>query len=70
MPFAPSLAFTEDDLKVSDTGAVLQTDDSAIDGLYACEEMLGGVFFNGSPGGSGLTSGTVFGRRAGIGAAQ
>lgn len=55
---------------MSDTGTVLPTYDNAIDGLYACEEMLGGVFFNGSPGGSGLTSGTVFGRRAGIGAAQ
>ena len=55
---------------MSDTGTVLPTYDNAIDGLYACEDMVGGVFFNGSPGGSGLTSGTVFGRRAGIGAAQ
>jgi tricarballylate dehydrogenase len=31
--------------------------------------MVGGVFFNGYPGGSGLTSGVVFGRRAGYGAA-
>lgn len=28
------------------------------------------MFFNGYPGGSGLTSGTVFGRRAGLGAAR
>jgi len=31
---------------------------------------VGGVFFNGYPGGSGLTSGAVFGRRAGTGAAE
>ncbi len=40
-----------------------------IPGLYACGEIVGGVFFNGYPGGSGLTSGVVFGRRAGAGAA-
>ena len=40
-------------------------DGSAIPGLYACGEMVGGVFFNGYPGGSGLTAGSVFGRRAG-----
>jgi tricarballylate dehydrogenase len=32
--------------------------------------MVGGVFFEGYPGGSGLTSGAVFGRLAGKGAAQ
>ena len=41
----------------------------AIKGLFACGELVGGVFFNGYPGGSGLTSGLVFGRRAGYGAA-
>ena len=56
-------------LKVDDQGSVLTENDSAIQGLYACGEMLGGVFYGGYPGGSGLTSGTVFGRRAGWGAA-
>ena len=51
------------------SGAVLKADGSAIPGLFACGEMVGGVFFNGYPGGSGLTSGAVFGRRAGLGAA-
>jgi tricarballylate dehydrogenase len=49
---------------------VLRDDGSAIPGLYACGEMVGGVFFNGYPGGSGLTSGAVFGRIAGGGAAR
>ena len=36
-------------------------------GLVACGELVGGVFYNGDPGGSGLTSGAVFGRIAGYG---
>ena len=32
-------------------------------------ELVGGVFYGGYPGGSGLTSGAVFGRSAGYGAA-
>lgn len=40
-----------------------------IPGLYSAGEMLGGLFYDNYPGGSGLTSGTVFGRRAGRAAA-
>jgi len=36
-----------------------------IRGLYAAGEIVGGLFHNNYPGGSGLTSGTVSGRRAG-----
>ena len=36
----------------------------------ACGEMVGGVFSAGYPGGSGLTSGAVFGRIAGRSAAR
>ena len=50
--------------------SVLNGNDEPISGLYACGELVGGVFFNGYPGGSGLTSGAVFGRIAGYGAAQ
>ncbi|KAK5053939.1 hypothetical protein LTR84_001901 [Exophiala bonariae] len=41
-----------------------------IPGLYTCGEMLGGLFYENYPGGSGLTSGAVFGRRAGTEAAR
>lgn len=41
-----------------------------IPGVYCCGEMLGGLFYGNYPGGSGLTSGTVFGRRAGRAAAE
>ena len=34
-------------------------------GLYAAGELVGGLFFHNYPGGSGLTAGTVYGRRAG-----
>ena len=69
-PVTGGITFTYGGLKVSDTGAVLRDDDTAIDGLFACGEMVGGVFFEGYPGRSGLTSGAVFGRLAGKGAAQ
>ena len=41
-----------------------------IDGLFCVGEMLGGLFYGNYPGGSGLTSGAVFGRRAGAAAAR
>lgn len=41
-----------------------------VPGLYCAGEMVGGIFHDNYPGGSGLTSGTVFGRRAGRAAAE
>lgn len=69
-PVTCGITFTYGGLKVSDNGEVLRADDTPISGLYACGELVGGVFFNGYPGGSGLTSGAVFGRMAGYGAAD
>ncbi|MBY5935169.1 FAD-dependent tricarballylate dehydrogenase TcuA [Tateyamaria omphalii] len=69
-PVTGGITFTYGGLKVNQTGAVLTETDAPIPGLYACGELVGGVFFNGYPGGSGLTSGAVFGRRAGYGAAS
>ena len=37
--------------------------------LCAAGEMVGGLFYDNYPGGSGLTAGAVFGRIAGAGAA-
>lgn len=68
-PVTGGITFTYGGVKVDDQGAVVNTDGAAIPGLFACGEMVGGVFQGGYPGGSGLTSGTVFGRRAGHGAA-
>jgi tricarballylate dehydrogenase len=69
-PVTGGITFTYGGLKVSEVGGVVHKDGHDIPGLYACGEMVGGVFFNGYPGGSGLTSGAVFGRRAGYGASR
>ena len=52
-----------------DTGQVMDSDMNPIPGLYAAGELVGGIFYFNYPGGSGLMSGTVFGRIAGKGAA-
>ena len=44
---------------------VLDTDHRPIRGLYAAGELVGGLFYFNYPGGTGLTSGSVFGRLAG-----
>ncbi len=68
-PVTGGITFTYGGLKIDGCGRVLRSDERPIEGLHACGELIGGVFFGGYPGGSGLTSGTVFGYRAGRGAA-
>ena len=64
------ITFTFGGLKV-DTGArVISTDGEPIPGLYAAGELVGGIFYFNYPGGTGLTSGAVFGRIAGTTAAR
>ena len=63
------LTFTFGGLRiVPETGQVMDTDMIPIPGLYAAGELVGGLFYFNYPGGSGLTSGMVFGRTAGDGA--
>ncbi len=69
-PVTGGITFTYGGLKVSASGEVMRSSSESIEGLFACGELIGGVFFNGYPGGSGLTSGLVFGRQAGFGAAE
>jgi len=59
------ITFTFGGLKTDTHGRVLRADGSEIAGLFACGEALGGLFSKNYPGGSGLTAGMVFGRRAG-----
>ena len=66
-PVTGGITFTYGGLKVDKDGSVLDEEDKPISGLFACGELVGGVFYNGYPGGSGLTSGAVFGRIAGYG---
>lgn len=51
------------------TAVISSATNKTIPGLFCVGEMLGGLFYGNYPGGSGLTSGAVFGRRAGAAAA-
>ncbi|HEY2192459.1 MAG TPA: FAD-dependent tricarballylate dehydrogenase TcuA [Actinomycetospora sp.] len=64
-PVTCGITFTFGGLRGDDDGRVLRPDGSAIPGLFAAGEALGGLFSGNYPGGSGLTAGMVFGRRAG-----
>jgi tricarballylate dehydrogenase len=44
---------------------VLTEEEQPIPGLFAAGEMVGGLFYHNYPGGSGLMSGSVFGKQAG-----
>jgi len=46
-------------------GVLSAVTDKIIPGLFCTGEMVGGLFYGNYPGGSGLTAGAVFGRRAG-----
>jgi len=63
------ITFTFGGLRIDpDSGQVIDVDMSPIPGLYAAGELVGGIFCFNYPGGTGLMSGTVFGRIAGAGA--
>ena len=64
-----ALTFTFGGVRVNSQAQVLSTRWQVIRGLYACGEMVGGLFHINYPGGSGLMSGAVFGRIAGAAAA-
>lgn len=68
-PVTGGITFSFGGLKIDSDARVIGTDWNPISGLYACGEMVGGIFHNNYPGGSGLMSGAVFGRIAGASAA-
>jgi len=60
------ITFTFGGLRIdAASGRVLDTDHDPIPGLYAAGELVGGIFYFNYPGGTGLMSGSVFGRMAG-----
>ncbi len=69
-PVTGGITFSFGGLKVNERAGVIGTDWEPIAGLYTCGEMVGGLFHNNYPGGSGLMSGAVFGRIAGTSAAR
>lgn len=64
-PVTCGITFTFGGVRIDPQARVLDTTGEAIPGLYAAGEMVGGLFYFNYPGGSGLTAGSVFGRRAG-----
>ncbi|QUR65761.1 FAD-dependent tricarballylate dehydrogenase TcuA [Mycobacterium spongiae] len=69
-PVTCGITFTFGGIRVNSDGAVLDTSGNPVTGLFAAGELVGGLFYFNYPGGSGLTAGTVFGRRAGRSAAS
>jgi tricarballylate dehydrogenase len=64
------ITFTFGGLKVDAQTRVIGTDWRPMPGLYACGEMVGGLFYDNYPAGTGLVSGATFGRIAGREAAE
>ncbi|MGI9347425.1 MAG: FAD-dependent tricarballylate dehydrogenase TcuA [Gammaproteobacteria bacterium] len=64
-PIVCGITFTFGGLAVNKQSAVLDKGGTIIPGLFVAGEMVGGLFGNNYPGGSGLMSGAVFGRIAG-----
>ena len=64
------VTFTFGGLKVDDKGSVLDNGDRSIKGLFAAGELVGGLFYENYPGGSGLMAGAVYGKIAGENAAS
>src|SRR5581483_8594066 len=67
-PVTGGITFSFGGLKVNERAQVIGTNWEPLPGLYACGEMVGGLFHHNYPGGSGLMSGAVFGRIAGTSA--
>lgn len=63
------ITFTFGGLQINTSGEVQDMTDQSIPGLYAAGELVGGLFYENYPGGTGLMSGSVFGKLAGEGAA-
>ena len=64
------ITFTFGGLRIGPQCEVLDTGGDAIRGLFAAGELVGGLFYFNYPGGTGLTSGSVFGKIAGASAAR
>ncbi len=64
------ITFTFGGLRINNDAQVLDEDLRPIRNLFAAGELVGGIFYFNYPGGTGLTSGSVFGRVAGHAAAR
>ena len=69
-PVTGGITFTFGGVRITGEAQVVNTGWQPIPGLFACGEMVGGLFHHNYPGGTGLVSGAVFGRIAGASAAN
>ncbi|PSK85943.1 tricarballylate dehydrogenase [Murinocardiopsis flavida] len=69
-PVSCGITFTFGGVHVDGDARVLTESGAPIPGLFAAGELVGGLFSGNYPGGSGLTAGAVYGRRAGTAAAS
>ncbi len=69
-PATGGITFSFGGVRIDPDARVLHSTWKPIPGLFACGEMVGGLFHDNYPGGSGLVSGAVFGRIAGASAAK
>jgi tricarballylate dehydrogenase len=64
------ITFTFGGLQINTQGEVQDMTDQSIPGLYAAGELVGGLFYENYPGGTGLMAGSTFGKLAGESAAK
>lgn len=64
------ITLTYGGLAIDDEARVQNEEGQPIGGLFACGELVGGLYYDRYPGGAGLTSGAVFGRIAGRAASR
>ena len=64
-PVVCGITFTYGGLAADSDARVLDAAGAPIGGLFVAGELMGGLYWGGYPGGTGLAAGQVFGRRAG-----
>lgn len=69
-PVTCGITFSFSGVKANEQAEVLDADGNAIPGLFAAGEMIGEIFYENYPGGSGLMSGAVYGKIAGVSASK
>ncbi len=68
-PVTCGITFSFGGLRIDNQCRVISNTGRPLEGLFVAGELVGGLFYHNYPGGSGLMSGAVFGRRAGRAAA-
>jgi tricarballylate dehydrogenase len=68
-PVVCGITFTYGGLRIDSNANVMDENDQPLPGLFAAGEIIGGIFYHNYPTATGITTGAVFGRTAGMNAA-